>query len=100
MNSAIVFIEGLNLEDISEYFGRDIEDEHHRIWSVLKTGRLLIEKDNSCIGDIIEGLEQFGRVIKEVPELVENICIGYCVIPLFSSEVIKVIPKCGSIPTI
>ena len=87
MNSAIVFIEGLNLEDVSKYFSRDVEDEHHKIWSVLKTGKLLLEKDNTCIEDIIEGLEQCGRVIKEVPELVEDICIGYCVIPVSSNEI-------------
>ncbi len=56
MKSAIVFIEGIDFKDISKYFDRDVEDEHLRIWSVLQTGKLLLEKDNSCIEDIIEGL--------------------------------------------
>jgi len=93
MKSAIVFIEGLDFKDISKYFDRDIEDEHIKIWSVLKTGKLLLEKDNSCIEDIIEGLEQCGRVIKEVPEVVEDICIGYCVIPISFDEMTKVLSK-------
>ena len=91
MNSAIVFVENLKFKDVRPYFTNIIGPEHSRIWQDLKDGKTVIEKDNTCIMDILIGIEKNKCIVKEVPEVVEDICIGYCAIPISTREVMKLL---------
>ena len=56
--------------------------EHQQILDKLYNNEIVYEKDNSYIEDILQAFEEEDCYIRECDELVKNICIGYCIIPL------------------
>jgi len=90
MNSGIIMI----YDDSPEFFEsmkdiiEDFSDEHQRIIDMLLDLKIVFEKDNTAIEDILNCCLMTNRVyIKDCDEIVKDIAIGYCIIPIRDYEI-------------
>jgi len=86
MNTGIVLIYRDEYHEILNKLKMEIEnfnEEHLRIYNKLFNHEIIFEKDNSAIQDVLSVFKKVpGRYIRECDKIVEDVCIGYCIIPI------------------
>jgi hypothetical protein len=87
MNSGIVYVEGLVLEDIIKHFpkGTIVENEHRRIWGIIKYGNIIIEHRNDHIVEMLNAINKCGGLVKKIPIFIHQTMI----IPITKEELKK-----------
>ena len=77
-------------DETSERIKRSIKnfgEEHQRILNLLYDNKIVFEKDNSAIEDILDAFISIpGYFIRECHEIVKDTSIGYCIIPIRDYE--------------
>ena len=62
---------------------KNFSDDHQRILNLLYDNKIVFEKDNSAIEDILDAFISIpGHFIRECHEIVKDVSIGYCIIPI------------------
>jgi predicted metallopeptidase len=93
MDGGIVYVDDLVLNDIVKHFpkGTIVENEHRRIWGIIKYGNTVIEHRNMYIIEMLNAIKKCGGLVKEVPGFVHQTMI----IPITKEELKKTLSGGG-----
>jgi hypothetical protein len=87
MDGGIVYVDDLVLDDIKKHFptGTVLENEHRRIWGMIKYGTVILENKNKHMIEMLNAIKKCGGLVKECPIFIHKTMI----IPITKEELKK-----------